>query len=207
MNYSVKVIKTERNHNPRIKGYATVILNNSFILKNIRLMQRREGTMYLVMPAWVNKNEHNKVILKDKYNPISNDFRVSITEAAVKAYETGEVVKGQTATGDDMPVEVSVKLVTRDRGNIKAMASLVLDNSISVKGIRYCVDKNRGHFLGYPSNLINNPENTDKKNKYVSVCHPITKDFADAILSAIAGTYSELSKESESQKESEVAAQ
>lgn len=193
MNYSVKVIKTERSHNPKIKGYATVILNNSFILKNIRVMQGREGSMYLAMPAWVNKTENHRTVFKDKFNPITKDFRSLMTDAAVKAYETGEVVTGQTGSGDDMPIEVSVKSSTRNKGNIKASANVVFDNSIVVKGIRYCVNDDQVSFLGYPSNVINRP--SEEKHRFVAVCYPITKDFSNALYEAIADTYASMPEE------------
>lgn len=187
MKYSVKVVKTESTRHPHVKGYATVILNDGIILKNIRIMDGRnekEG-LRMVMPSWINTNEKtHKTFLNSKFNPINNDFRLALYNAIVEAYESGNIVTKYTESGEDMPLTISVKRFDDPENIVKASAAIIVDNNLVIKGIRYCDGKEKGMFLGMPSNYVPN-----RNKKFIEVCNPLTKEMDNTLKSLIGEAY------------------
>ena len=49
MKYSVKTIKN-RNEGLKVKGFVTIMLNDEFILRHIRLIEGKNGQLFLSMP-------------------------------------------------------------------------------------------------------------------------------------------------------------
>lgn len=79
----VKIHKLEGEN--RIKAYATVIFDDVFIVHNIKLVQGEES-FFISMPS--RKNSLGK--FKDIVHPINNDFRRTLEQAVIKAYEKEE---------------------------------------------------------------------------------------------------------------------
>lgn len=79
----VKIHKLEGEN--RIKAYATVIFDDVFIVHNIKLVQGEES-FFISMPS--RKNNLGK--FKDIVHPINNDFRRTLEQAVIKAYEKEE---------------------------------------------------------------------------------------------------------------------
>lgn len=183
MKYSVKVVKTESTRHPHVKGYATVILNDGIILKNIRIMDGRsekEG-LRMIMPSWINTNEKtHKTFLNSKFNPINNDFRLALYNAIVEAYESGNIVTKYTESGEDMPLTITVKRFDDPENIVKASAAIIVDNNLVIKGIRYCDGKEKGMFLGMPSNYV-----PHRNKKFIEVCNPLTKEMDNTLKSLI----------------------
>lgn len=187
MKYSVKVVKTESTRHPHVKGYATVILNDGIILKNIRIMDGRsekEG-LRMIMPSWINTNEKtHKTFLNSKFNPINNDFRLALYNAIVEAYESGNIVTKYTESGEDMPLTITVKRFDAPENIVKASAAIIVDNNLVIKGIRYCDGKEKGMFLGMPSNYV-----PHRNKKFIEVCNPLTKEMDNTLKSLIGEAY------------------
>ena len=187
MKYSVKVVKTESTRHPHVKGYATVILNDGIILKNIRIMDGRsekEG-LRMIMPSWINTNEKtHKTFLNSKFNPINNDFRLALYNAIVEAYESGNIVTKYTESGEDMPLTITVKRFDDPENIVKASAAIIVDNNLVIKGIRYCDGKEKGMFLGMPSTYV-----PHRNKKFIEVCNPLTKEMDNTLKSLIGEAY------------------
>ena len=187
MKYSVKVVKTESTRHPHVKGYATVILNDGIILKNNRIMDGRsekEG-LRMIMPSWINTNEKtHKTFLNSKFNPINNDFRLALYNAIVEAYESGNIVTKYTESGEDMPLTITVKRFDDPENIVKASAAIIVDNNLVIKGIRYCDGKEKGMFLGMPSNYV-----PHRNKKFIEVCNPLTKEMDNTLKSLIGEAY------------------
>ena len=187
MKYSVKVVKTESTRHPHVKGYATVILNDGIILKNIRIMDGRsekEG-LRMIMPSWINTNEKtHKTFLNSKFNPINNDFRLALYNAIVEAYESGNIVTKYTESGEDMPLTITVKRFDDPENIVKASAAIIVDNNLVIKGIRYCDGKEKGMFLGMPSKYV-----PHRNKKFIEVCNPLTKEMDNTLKSLIGEAY------------------
>ena len=81
---SVKVHKTER-EGSRMKGYATVTLDDCFVVRNIRIIQG-EDKLFIAMPS--------RKVADDKYediaHPINAETRKMFEDAIFEEYEKVE---------------------------------------------------------------------------------------------------------------------
>jgi stage V sporulation protein G len=78
---SVKVHKTER-EGSRMKGYATVTLDDCFVVRNIRIIQG-EDKLFIAMPS--------RKVADDKYediaHPINTETRKMFEDKIIAEYE------------------------------------------------------------------------------------------------------------------------
>lgn len=65
----------------RAKAMASVVLNNSICINNIRVMESEKG-MYIYFPSWKINGE-----FKDIVHPINQETRDKIQEAIIKEYQ------------------------------------------------------------------------------------------------------------------------
>ena len=82
---SVKVHKTER-EGSRMKGYATVTLDDCFVVRNIRIIEGDEK-LFIAMPS---RKIPNSGEFKDIAHPINAETREKIQKAILEAYEAPE---------------------------------------------------------------------------------------------------------------------
>ena len=81
---SVKVHKTER-EGSRMKGYATVTLDDCFVVRNIRIIEGDEK-LFIAMPSRKTPNGE----FKDIAHPINAETREKIQKAILDAYNAPE---------------------------------------------------------------------------------------------------------------------
>ena len=81
---SVKVHKTER-EGSRMKGYATVTLDDCFVVRDIRIIDGDNG-LFIAMPSKKVPGGH-----KDIAHPINRETRKMFEDAIFAAYENAEV--------------------------------------------------------------------------------------------------------------------
>ena len=77
---NVNVHKT-RKSDSKVKGYATVYLDNEFVIKNIRIIEGEKG-MFIAMPS----HEANDGKRYDVCNPLNQETRNKFEEAILKKY-------------------------------------------------------------------------------------------------------------------------
>lgn len=65
----------------RLKGYATITLDNCFVVRNIRIVQGQKGLMVCMPSRKLADGSH-----RDVAHPITNDFRHKIEEKVLAAY-------------------------------------------------------------------------------------------------------------------------
>ena len=66
-------------------GYANVVINDSFIIRGIKILETEKNGRFLGMPSRRLKGE--KASFRDLCHPINQDTRQMITEAVLDAYE------------------------------------------------------------------------------------------------------------------------
>lgn len=76
----VKIFKAKK-RGP-VLAYATVILDNSFIIRRVTLIEK-EGKKYISMPA----SRTREGRFRDICHPINSDTRNELTEIIFKAYD------------------------------------------------------------------------------------------------------------------------
>lgn len=184
MKYSVKTTKN-RNEGLKVKGFVTIMLNDEFILRHIRLIEGKNGQLFLSMPYRLRTGKDGKRALSDMFNPTNNNFRKALTDAAIQSLKAGgEIVVNHTESGEDsMPMEIRFRNRPVENTNIQGFISVVFDNCFVIKSMRFCKNENGSYFLGMPSYRA--PEGY--KKKYIELCNPVTRNFSKTLL--------ELSKE------------
>ena len=83
---SVKIRKVER-ENSRMKGIASVVLDDSFAVHDIRIIEGEKG-LFIAMPS--RKNALGEY--RDIAHPINPEVRAMFEEAILDAYENAEDV-------------------------------------------------------------------------------------------------------------------
>lgn len=80
-----------------------------------------------------------------------------------------------------MKLNIRINKMFEERGSLKAMASVNLDNCFTVNSIRV-IDSPKGLFVAMPSR-----EKQD--GTYRNICFPTTKEFREELNSAILAAY------------------
>ena len=83
MKYTVKVNKVRKNEGS-LRGFATVVFEESFKVTNIAILENSNGNMFVSMPRYRSSevDEQNNHIFKDVCNPITKEFREELYNAA-----------------------------------------------------------------------------------------------------------------------------
>ena len=68
---------------PNVIAFGTIVLNDEFVVKDIRLIKNSRGDLYIDFPARVSNKGHFSCIAY----PINNELRKRMTEALFKEYE------------------------------------------------------------------------------------------------------------------------
>ena len=84
----VKVIKKEVN---QLKGFATIVIDDSLIIKNIKIIQGREG-LFIAMPSYKLKNGE----FKDIVHPLNSQTRELIQDLILSKYNEEEAEEEKT---------------------------------------------------------------------------------------------------------------
>jgi len=80
----VKVVKREAN---QLRGFATIIIDNAFVVKNIKIIQGKNG-LFIAMPSYKLKNGE----YKDVAHPLNTETRTQLEEMILAKYD--EVISG-----------------------------------------------------------------------------------------------------------------
>lgn len=72
-------------------GYANIVLNDSFIIRGIKLLENREKERFVAMPSRKLKGE--KRAYRDLCHPINQETRENITKTLFEAYENIEEIE------------------------------------------------------------------------------------------------------------------
>ncbi len=94
---NVKVHKTER-EGSRLRGYASVRLDDCFVVNNIRIIDGDEG-MFIAMPSRKMADGH----YEDIVHPINKETRAYFQEEILKEYENPTTVEEEST--EEEPTE------------------------------------------------------------------------------------------------------
>ena len=89
---SVKVKKEER-EGSRMKGRASVVIDNGLAIHNIRIIEGKNG-LFIAMPSTSREVENEEgetvTVHRDIVHPINQEIRTMFEEKILKAYEEAE---------------------------------------------------------------------------------------------------------------------
>ncbi len=193
MKFSVRVNEV-KNMDGNIRGFATVVFDNSFKVTNIAILENKErGQLFVSMPRYKsNERDENGNVYKDVCNPITKDFREELYGKILEAYENlqkqdQEQEREHQEFRNVPEFSVSVTLFEREGSNIKGLARIYFEDSFIVNNVNILQGK-ENLFVAMPSYKT---KQTDEHGKpvYQEVCYPVTREFRDKLYKEILSTY------------------
>lgn len=194
MKYSIKVNEVKSKEG-NLKGFATVVLGDSFKITNIAILENSErGELFVSMPRYKSseRDENNGVVYKDVCNPITKEFREELYGNILEAFEKvkeQDKEQGEKSEGMiEMPeFSVSVTPYEREGSNIRGLARIYFEDRFIVNNINI-LQGNDKVFVAMPSYKT---KQVDEQNKpvYQDVCYPVTKEFREKLFGEILDTY------------------
>ncbi|MBE5866563.1 MAG: septation protein spoVG [Lachnospiraceae bacterium] len=193
MKYSVRVNEV-KNMDGNIRGFATVVFDNSFKVTNIAILENREkGQLFVSMPRYKsNERDENGNVYKDVCNPITKEFREELYGNILEAYENlqrqdQDQEREHQEFRDTPEFSVSVTPYEREGSNIKGLARIYFEDSFIVNNVNILQGK-ENLFVAMPSYKTKQADE-DGKPVYQEVCYPVTKEFREKLYKEILSTY------------------
>ena len=187
MNYRINVFEVN-NEESNVKAYANVAFGESFVVRNIAIVERKDGQgMFVDMPSYRSNevDEQGNPVYKSIANPITKKFNQELNENILKAYEQrSELGKDGLKVGDDSTepaFNVSVNVFDREGSHTKGLARMYIEDSFVVQNISIVEGKN-GLFVSMPAYK-------NGRGDYQDIAFPISKEFREKFFSAILDTY------------------
>lgn len=120
MDISVKSYEL-KNSTTSTKAMATITFGGVFKIKNVSIMEGKNGGMFVAMPSYKTKevDEAGKAVYKDICNPVTKEFREALYGAILESYRTGkevnlvvgekpsERVDARNLTGTERPIRLT----------------------------------------------------------------------------------------------------
>jgi DNA-binding cell septation regulator SpoVG len=187
MNYRINVFKV-KNDECNVKAYANVAFGDAFVVKNIAIVQKKDGSgLFVDMPSYRSNDvdEYGDPIYNSIANPITKEFNKELTSSILQAYEQrSELGKDGLKVGDgngEPSFSVAVSVFDRDGSNTKGLARMYINDSFVVQNISIVEGKN-GLFVSMPAYK-------NGRGAYQDIAFPITKDFRSKLYGEILDTY------------------
>ena len=207
MKYSIKVSEVKKG-SENLKGVATVVLGDSFKLGNIAIMNDpTKNQLFVSMPSYKTNqtNEHGKAVYKDFFNPTTAEFRKELYDNVLGAFkelqehQAGNSYRMEVNKKDTSMPEFSVRVTPfeKDNSNLKGLASINIENCLSINNVTINESKEGKLYVAMPSCKS---KQLDEQGKavYKDICNPVTGKFRDKLYSAILSSYEQAKEQSKS---------
>lgn len=197
MNYNIKINEVNR-ESSSVKAYATVVFGGSLVVRNIAIIEKKDGQgVFVSMPSQKTSevDEYNNPVYKDICNPITSEFQQEFTGAITEAYEkkkAGTLDKDGLSVGEgsEAPVfNVRVTPYERDGSNLRGFASIYLEDSFVIGSVSIVNGRN-GEFVSMPA-YKSSTKARGGENSFREIAYPITKEFREQLFGEILNVYHE----------------
>jgi stage V sporulation protein G len=88
----ISEVRINLNKGGKVKAFAQVIFDSCFLLGDIRVLEGKEGTVYVAMPSRRLRNGS----FRDIAHPLNTDTRKRLDEAILSEYEKVAAERGTT---------------------------------------------------------------------------------------------------------------
>jgi DNA-binding cell septation regulator SpoVG len=187
MNYRINVFEVKKSDS-NVKAYANVAFGESFVVRNIAIVEKKDGSgLFVDMPSYRSNelDDHGRNVYKNIANPITKEFSEELTASILQAYEQRKKLgKEGLKVGDgsgEPKFNVSVNVFDKPGSHTKGLARMYLNDSFVVQNISI-VDGKNGLFVSMPAYKTG-------KGEYKDIAFPITKDFRSKLYGAVLDTY------------------
>lgn len=181
MEYRMKMTKLE-GRSDKIRGVG-ILSMGEIRIKNITLMEGKEGNLFLVMPNrdTGRRDKDGKPVYEEICHPITKQMRQKVTEAAMESYESGKVsVFSDEKSGS---LEVQAEVFERPYYNRIGRAQLVLNDQFVIRNISIHQKENGDRYVTLPNYKMKS-KGPDGKAQYseIAVMH---QDFKKEVSKAV----------------------
>ena len=187
MNYRINVYSV-KDSDSNVKAYANVAFGESFVVRNIAVVEKKDSEeVFVAMPSYRSNevDQEGQHVYKSVANPITKEFQQELTGAILKAYEKREKLgKDGMKMGDGIgepKFNISVNVYEKEGSHIKGLARMYIEDSFVVQNISIVEGKN-GLFVSMPAYK-------NGRGDYQDIAFPISKEFRDKLYSTILDTY------------------
>lgn len=189
MNYEITVNEIANGGN--IRGFASVVFEDSFKVTGIAVMERSDnGELFVAMPRYKSSTDDSGY--RDICNPITKDFREELYGNILAAYDnlinegTKRYTVGEPKDGE-LDFSVRVYPFEREGSSIRGLGSIVIGDSFAVGNISILNGK-KGLFVSMPSRLQKGRKEGDNP-KYTDICFPVTAECRKAVYDGLLKAY------------------
>lgn len=194
MKYNIRINEV-RSEDSQIKAFATVTFQNSLLVRNIAIVNRRDtDELFVSMPSYRTNEvtEKGEPIYRDVCNPITKEFYEEFSKNILIAYENRaniskegmEFSKGDIAEPFKFVVKVSP--INRDGSSLKGLGRIYLNDEFVISNVKL-VDGKNGMFVSMPD--YRTDKYKDNKPVYRELVFPVTKEFREKLYGEFEKTY------------------
>lgn len=175
-------------------AFASIAIDDLAAIRGVRVVSSEKG-LFVTMP----QSQDNTGIYHDVAFPLSGDLRKEINSAVLDeydrqvkigsgyGYERSENDAGSYRNASDVKLDVKVFPIAEPKGDTLAFASVGLDDTVAIRGIRV-VNSDKGAFVSMP-------QSKDKNGEYHDVAFPLSGDLRKAISNSILSEYKQQAAE------------
>jgi stage V sporulation protein G len=170
-------------------AFASVAIDDLAAIRGIRVVNGEKGA-FVTMP----QSQDNTGLYHDVAFPLNGDLRKEITAAVLdefeyrasldpelRSYEKPERDTGNYRSAEDIKLDVSVYPIDEPKGDTLAFASVAIDDTVAIRGIRV-VSGDKGRFVSMP-------QSQDKNGEFHDIARPLFGDLHKAVSNAVLAEY------------------
>lgn len=170
-------------------AFASVAVDDLAAIRGVRVVEGDKG-LFVAMP----QSQDNTGLYHDVAFPLNGDLRKEINAAVIeefkhqaslhpneRGYDRPEQEAGSVRNAADVNIDVNIYPIKEPRDKTLAFASVALDDTIAIRGIRV-MGSERGNFVTLP-------QSKDKNDEYHDIAFPLSGGLRKAISKAVLAEY------------------
>ena len=183
-------------------AFASVAVDDMAAIRGVRVVNSDKG-LFVTMP----QSQDTTGLYHDIAFPLNKELRKDISDAVLaefkvqanlypdqRGYVKPEQDVENVRNAADIALDVKVFPISEPKGDTLAFASVGLDDTLAIRGIRV-VNSEKGMFVSMP-------QSKDKEGNYHDVAFPLSGDLRKAVSNAILADFREQTAERSERKQS-----
>lgn len=177
-------------------AFASIAIDDLATIRGIRVVDSEAKGLFVSMP----QSQDNSGLYHDVAFPLNGDLRKEINAAVLdefsrqanllpgqRGYEKVETDPDAYLRAEDVNIDVKVFPIAEPKGDTLAFASVALDDTVAIRGIRV-VTSDKGQFVSMP-------QSQDKHGEHHDIAFPLSGDVRKAISKAVLAEYKQATVE------------
>lgn len=100
-------VRINLNKGGKVKAFAQIVIDNAFLVGDIRVLEGKEGLVYIAMPSRRLRNGS----FRDIAHPLNTEIRRLLDDVILKEYERVVSERGGTAEGGTRSQQIAGRLL------------------------------------------------------------------------------------------------